>query len=96
MKRANIYIYPERTIETFDAGDYRVNLRRMRHVDADLPVQYRVDVWESWNLLGNNYLFGDLAEALAQFERSKQEVAVRIACEAFGLTSRQPRESEAT
>lgn len=77
-------MFPERTIETFEAGPFRVNLRRGRH-EVGRPPHWCVDMWDGWTLFGDTYLSTDKEAALSQFECSKRTVAVELAVRAFGL-----------
>jgi hypothetical protein len=82
--RRKVTLYPERTVETFEAGTFRVNLRRGLHYGHEQP-SWRIDIWDGWKLFDDTYLSTDQEAALSRFECSKRTVAVEIAARAFGL-----------
>jgi hypothetical protein len=76
---------PERTLETYEAGPFRMNLRQLATDRPGEKPMYEIVVWDGWVVWRHENIIG-IYDARYRFEAMKQDIAVEIAKRAMGVT----------
>ena len=84
MKRSRTYRYiPQRTVKTYDAADWRVNLVRCQHIEGAQP-RYDLFVWNGYTVSAKHSDVG-LPYAETLFDQLVDGVQLEIAKHALGI-----------